>query len=130
MKKIGIFILFVVLLTGCGRKEAATVHRVVTGVQVEFDREGETITRNYTKNSSVQSVLTYLRILQPFGPTIPQGEFDTTCRITLHYSQGPDSVYVQQGNKYICRDGGDWQNIDNARGSLLYPMLLLLPSDA
>lgn len=129
MKQIGIFILLAVLLTGCSKKEAP-VTRVVTGVQVEYDGHGETITRAYSKPSSVQSVLTYLRILRPFGPTVPKGEFDSTCRITLHYSHGPDSVYLQQGNKYICRDGGEWQNIDNARANLLYPLLLLLPSDA
>ena len=64
-----------------------------------------------------------------YNSYIPQGEFDSTCSITLHYSHGPDSVYLQQGN-YLCRDGGDWQNIDDSRASLLYPMLLLLPSDA
>ena len=130
MKKIAVLLLAVLLFTGCGAKKEPTVHRVVTGVQVEFDRGGETITRTYTKNTSVESVLTYLRILRPFGPTIPKGEFDSTCRITLHYSQGPDSVYVQQGNAYLRKDGGDWQNIDNSRGSLIYPLLLLLPSDA
>ena len=129
MKKIGMFILLAVLLTGCSKKEVP-VTRVVTGVQVEYDGHGETIFRTYSRPSSVQSVLTYLRILRPFGPTIPEGEFDSTCQITLHYSHGPDSVYLQQGNKYICRDGGEWQNIDNSRANLIYPLLLLLPSDA
>ena len=129
MKKIGIFLLVAALLTGCGKKETPAVHRVVTEVQVEFDRDGETITRTYTKNSSVESVLTYLRILRPFGPTVPQGDFDSTCRITLSYSDGSNSEYVQQGNRYLQRDGGDWQNIDASKGSLIYPMLLLLPSD-
>ena len=129
MKGIGIFLLLAVLLVGCGAKKEPTVHRVVTGVQVEFDRGGETITRKYTKNSSVESVLTYLRILRPFGPTIPKGEFDSTCHITLSYSDGSASEYIQQGNQYLQRDGGDWQNIDSSRGSLIYPLLLLLPSD-
>lgn len=129
MKRIGIIFLLVVLLTGCGKKEEPSIHRVVTGVQVEYNRGDDTIYRTYSKPTSVQSVLTYLRILRPYGPTVPKGEYDSTCRITLHYSHGPDSVYVQQGNSYLCRDGGDWQNIDDARASLLYPMLLLLPSD-
>ena len=129
MKEIGIFLLLAVLLVGCSAKKEPTVHRVVTGVQVEFDRGGETITRKYTKNSSVESVLTYLRILRPFGPTIPKGEFDSTCHITLSYSDGSASRYIQQGNQYLQRDGGDWQNIDSSRGSLIYPLLLLLPSD-
>lgn len=129
MKRIGIFLIIAVLLAGCG-KQKEPVTRVVTGVQVEYHRGEDTLYRSYSKPSSVQSVLTYLRILRPFGPAVPKGEYDSTCRITLRYSHGPDSVYLQQGNKYLCRDGGDWQNIDNTRGSLIYPLLLLLPSDA
>lgn len=129
MKRIVILLILAVLVTGC-RKQAEPITRVVTGVQVEYDRNGETLSRTYSKPSSVQSVLTYLRILRPFGPTVPTGEYDSTCRITLHYSHGPDSEYLQRGNKYLCRDGGDWQSIDNARANLLYPLLLLLPSDA
>ena len=130
MKKICILILLAAAISGCGKQQAPVVHRVVTGVQVEYERNGETIFRTYSKPSSVESVLTYLRILRPFGPTIPQGEFDSSCKFTLHYNQGPDSVYVQQGNQYLQRDGGDWQNIDDSKGGLIYPMLLLLPSDA
>lgn len=129
MKRIVIFLLLAVLVTGC-RKQADPITRVVTGVQVEYDRNGETLSRTYSKPASVQSVLTYLRILRPFGPTVPTGEYDSTCRITLHYSHGPDSVYLQQGNKYLRRDEGDWQTIDDSRANLLYPLLLLLPSDA
>ncbi len=129
MKRIGILLILVALLVGCSKQDAP-ITRVVTGVQVEYDRNGETISRTYSKPSSVQSVLTYLRILRPFGPAVPKGEYESTCRITLHYSHGPDSVYLQQGNKYLRRDGGDWQTIDDTRANLLYPLLLLLPSDA
>lgn len=128
MKRIGIFLILAVLVTGCS-KPAEPITRVVTGVQVEYARQGETLLRTYSKPASVQSVLTYLRILRPFGPIIPTEVFDSTCRITLHYSHGPDSVYLQQGNRYLRRDGGDWQTIDDSRANLLYPLLLLLPSD-
>ena len=129
MKQIGTVLLLMVLLTGCS-KPPEPIARVVTGVQVEYNRNGETISRNYVRHASVQSVLTYLRILRPFGPAIPTGAYDSTCRITLHYSHGPDSVYQQQGNRYLRRDEGDWQTIDESRANLLYPILLLLPSDA
>ena len=129
MKKIGILLLVAVLFTGCA-KEKAPITRVVTGIQVEYARNGEVISRNYSKPTSVQSVLTYLRILRPFGPTVPAGEFDSTCKFILHYNQGPDSVYLQQGNRYLRKDEGDWQTIDNGKANLLYPLLLLLPSDA
>ena len=130
MKRIGFLLILAVLLTGCGKKEIKEpITRVVTGAHVEYTRNGETLSRSYSKPASIQSVLTYLRILRPFGPTVPTGEYDSTCRITLHYSHGPDSVYFQQGNKYLRKDEGDWQNIDDSKGGLIYPLLLLLPSD-
>ena len=130
MKRIGIFLLFVVMLTGCAKKEAPLpVHRVVTGVQVEYRRGSQTLQRNYTKPESIQAVLNYLRILKPYGPVIPEEGTGNGCRITLHYSHGPDTVYLQQGNAYLSRKDGTWATIDSKRAALLYPLLLLLPSD-
>ena len=103
---------------------------MVTGVQVEYTRSGETLYRNYTKPSSIQSVLTYLRILRPFGPVIPEGNHESSCTITLQYSQGPSSVFLQQGDRYLQRDNGAWERINSSRATLLYPLLLLLPSDS
>ena len=130
MKRMAIFLIFAILLTGCGRRDRVSVYRVVTGVEVEYRQEGSTILRTYSKPVSMRSILTYLRILQPFGPVNIEGEQDSYCRIILHYSQGPDSVYIQQGQRYLQKDGGDWASVDSARASLLYPLLLLLPSDS
>lgn len=130
MKRIGIFMLLVVMLTGCAKKEPPPVHRVVTGVQVEYRQGDRTLRRSYTKMESIQSILNYLRILKPFGPVIPEEGDGNGCRITLKFSHGPDSVYLQQGYHYLCRNGGDWESIDSTRATLLYPMLLLLPSDS
>lgn len=129
MKRMIFILLFALLLGGCSSAGKEPVYRVVTGVQVQYQRQGDTISRTYTKPTSIQSILTYLRILQPYGPVNPVGTQDSSCRITLQYSQGPDSVYLQQGQRYLQRDGGDWENIDTSRASLLYPLLLLLPSD-
>lgn len=129
MKRIVILLLVITCFTGCGRGESAATYRVVTGVQVDYTRQGDTIHREYTKPVSMQSILTYLRILNPYGPVYPDGSSDIMCKIVLHYSQGPDSVYIQQGQRFLQKDGGSWENIDPSRASLLYPMLLLLPSD-
>lgn len=129
MKRIAILLIIALLLCGCTSKNQIK-HRVVTGIQVEYTRHGETLHRNYTKPTSIQSVLTYLRILRPFGPVIPEGVHDSNCTITLQYSQGPNSVFLQQGNNYLQRDDGDWERINTSRATLLYPMLLLLPSDS
>jgi len=127
MKRMLVVLIAICLFSGCGARK--DVCRVVTGVQVDYKRQDGTIHREYTSPASMQSVLTYLRILKPYGPVIPEGNADTECRITLHFSHGPDSVYLQQGQRYLQKDGGDWEHIDPSRASLLYPLLLLLPSD-
>ena len=129
MKRIGILLLLVFMLTGCARAEKLPACRVVTGVQVEFQHNGRLLRRHYTKTENVQAMLNYLRILKPYGPVIPKAGSGDGCRITLHFSHGPDSVYLQQGQRYLQKDGGDWEHIDPSRASLLYPLLLLLPSD-
>ena len=130
MKRIVFLLIFCVLLCGCGKKETPPEHRVVTGVQVEYQQGERVLHRSYHKIENVQFMLNYLRILKPFGPVIPEEESGDSCQITLEYSHGPDSVYLQRGNSYLRRNGGDWESIDRTRGTLLYPMLLLLPSDS
>ena len=130
MKKAVVLLAFCLIFCGCKKKETPPEHRVVTGIQVEYYRGENVLYRTYQKTENVQFVLNYLRILNPFGPVIPEGKQTDNCRITLQYSYGPDSIYLQQGNAYLCRNDGPWESINSARASLLYPMLLLLPSDA
>lgn len=130
MKKAVWLLIVCMLFCGCRKKETSPEHRVVTGIQVEYHQGTNVLLRNYQKTENVQFMLNYLRILKPFGPVIPEGRQTDNCRITLQYSYGPDSVYLQQGTSYLCRNGGIWESIDRSRASLLYPMLLLLPSDA
>ena len=127
MKRLAYILIFAVLLSGCSRNP---VSRVVTGIQVDYEQPGSSIHRTYTQSSSIEHVLTYIRLLKPFGPVIPEENQDFTCRITLQYSHGPDSTYLQQGPNYLQRDNGEWKSIDNTNGQLIYPLLLLLPSDA
>ena len=83
MKKIAVLCVLALLLCGCRPKVPEPVHRVVTGIQVEFQQNGNALFRTYNRQESIQSVLTYLRLLRPFGPVIPEGEHDLNCRITL-----------------------------------------------
>ena len=129
MKQTILLLLLCAFLCGCEKKEAPPTHRVVTGVQVEYRQGDRLLRRSYSRPENVQSILNYLRILKPFGPVIPEEGDGNGCRITLHFSHGPDSIYLQQGNSYLCRNGGDWESIDSTRATLLYPMLLLLPAD-
>ena len=129
MKRIATLLVLVLFLSGCANRNQIT-HRVVTGVEVEYTRNGETIHRTYSTPRSIQSILTYLRILRPFGPVIPEDGADSSCTITLQYSHGPDSVFLQYGDRYLQRDNGDWKRINTSYATLLYPLLLLLPSDS
>ena len=130
MKRIGILLILCFMLTGCAKKEPPPAHRVVVGVQVEYRHSSQLLHRTYTRPENIEAILNYLRILKPFGPVVPEESNGNGCRITLRYSHGPDTVYLQQGNAYLSRDNGDWATIDSTRASLLYPLLLLLPSDA
>lgn len=129
MKRIAFVLAFVLMFSGCANKEEPEC-RVVTSVQVQYQKPGDTITRTYTKTESIQSILTYLRILHPHGPVIPESASESMYQITLHYSHGPDSIFLQQGNQYLRRDSGNWESIDHSNAPLLYPLLLLLPSDS
>ena len=129
MKRLIFLLLFCLFFCGCEKEVTPPSVRVVTGIQVELHQNGKVLERSYTKRENIQAVLNYLRILKPFGPVIPEGEAENGCRITLHYSYGPDSVYLQKGNDYLCCDGESWESIDSSKATLLYPMLLLLPSD-
>ncbi len=130
MRKIGALLICILILSGCGNRQTAEVCKVVTGVEVQYQQRGEKIERTYTRQESIGSVMNYLRMLKPAGPVIPEESDSGSCRITVHYSYGPDKVFLQQGNDYLQQDGGVWKQIDRQQAQLLYPLLLLLPSDA
>ena len=129
MKRLCFLVIFCLFFCGCQKESPPPAVRVVTGVQVELHRDGQVLHRNYTSTENVQAMLNYLRILRPYGPVIPEAGNGDGCRITLHYSHGPDSIYLQQGNDYLRRNDEDWESIDHNKADLLYPMLLLMPSD-
>ena len=127
MKRIAVIFCICCLLGGCRRQESP--YRVVTAVEVQYQKGESTVQRTYTRNENITAVLNYLRMLNPYGPVNPGETENVTCRITLQYSQGPDTVYTQQGYDYLQKDNGSWTKIDNSRAGLLYPLLLLMPSD-
>ena len=130
MKKVGALMMCILMLSGCGNRQTAAICKVVTGVEVQYQQRGEKLERTYIRQESIGSVMNYLRMLKPAGQVIPEGSDSGSCRIIVHYSYGPDKVFLQQGNDYLQQDGGVWKRIDRQQAQLLYPLLLLLPSDA
>ena len=128
MKRILLIVILGIFL--CGFASAEPACRVVTEVQVHYyDANGTILTRTYTQDAHMQSVLNYLRMLHPSDPVIPEYPTHTDCEIVLRYSSGPDSVFLQQDAAYLRRDNGPWKKIDETQTQFLYPLLLLLPSD-
>lgn len=128
MRRIGWLLLTVLLFGGCAVQRQEPVYRVVTGVEVEYTQDGKIICRTYNRQESMRSVLNYLRLLEGGTVAVPP-ESSESCKFTLRYSHGPDTVILQRGTGYLQRNGGLWQRVDSNQGQLLYPLLLLLPSD-
>lgn len=127
MKRIAVIFCICCLLGGCKKQESP--YRVVTAVEVRYQQGENILYRSYTRDENITAVLNYLRLLKPYGPVTPEETEDVTCRIVLHNSQGEDTVYFQQGYDYLRKNNGHWEKIDNTRANLLYPLLLLTPSD-
>ena len=127
MKRIAVIICICCLLGGCQKQE--TAYRVVTAVEVNYRQGENTLHRIYTRDENITVVLNYLRMLQPYGPVNPEETDDLSCEIILKYSHGTDTVYTQLGYDYLRKDNERWAKIDNTRATLLYPLLLLMPSD-
>ena len=128
MKKLAAGLVLAMLLVGCGKTEAVPP-RVVIGVEVVYQQHGELLQRSYFREESMRMLLLYLRMLDPRGPMIPEQEDDISCQFILRYSDGTESVFLQQGITYLQKNGGAWEKIDAEQAQLLYPLLLLLPSD-
>ena len=129
MKRIVFLLILCCILGGCTKKPREPATRVVTGIQVRYNQNGTELHRTYTRESSMRSMLNYLRMLRPYGPIIPEGDPQTTCQITLQYSSGADCTFRQMGDHYLCKNSEHWEKIDVVQARLLYPLLLLLPSD-
>ena len=122
MKKCILLFMIAFLCSGC-TQEPPPAYRVVTETDVLYIQDGNELHRSYTGTENIQHLLNYIRLLNPREPGLPE------VSITLRYSYGPDRNYYLAGNRYLRCDDGLWLPVDTAQAQLLYPTLLLLPSD-
>lgn len=125
-------ILLCVLLSGCirtGNPEPTTAY--VTQIRVVGNYRGRMIQRDYTQNEKMETVLHYLRTLDPQGYVHwdPKRLPGSVFRITLTLSNGKERHYLQRADRYLTRNGSSWKNIDRFQARDLYALLLLTPSD-
>lgn len=138
MKKfIKLLILFcfsALILSGCNANDPkqAPLCRVVTQVDISCRKEHMLISRHYTDMKKMESVLLYLRLLDPQGrPDTDPGSLNKEVyQITVHLSDGKQRIYRQKAHRYFSRDNGSWRVIDPEKASGLYTLMRRLPSDA
>ena len=120
-----------IAMIGCGARQQAPLVAVVEKIEVIGNYQGEAIERTYTQSSKMTAVLNYLRWLQPrykadCDPEMIPGDAYT---ITVTLSDGTQEVYQQKTNGYLRKDAGRWENIDPAKGVMLYEIISQMAGD-
>ena len=126
-----LFILFLIILSGCKAKPPEPSVAVVTGVEIEYIHNGQPLRRYYTTPDKMDTVLFYLYSLSPYGnPETDPEELDMdSCRITLTLSDGKKRIYRQRGDCFLSVDCHRWKKIDPKKGEQLLPILQAISSD-
>ncbi len=103
--------------------------RLVTQAQVQFQQGENHLERIYTQPEKISTLLNYLRTADPYGLAKKLPAQESLCQVVLHYSDNSTGFYRQLNGRYFCRNQQPWQKTDSHHGTLLYPLLLLLPGD-
>ncbi len=138
MKKIiKLFFLFcfsAIILSACNKSDtpAQQSEHIVTKVDISCQREQMRIDRHYTDNKKMQSVLLYLRLIDPQGKPDkdPEQLGKDIFEITVHLVGGKKRVYRQTAHRYFSEDFRPWQTIDPSDATGLYILLQKLPGDS
>ena len=79
----------------------------------------------------MRAILNYLRWIDPYGK--PEADPETTrgslYRITLHISDGTETVYLQKADQYMQVGEGPWLTIDPNRAKTLHRIVSEMESD-
>ncbi len=119
-----------ILLQGCGKTEQPK-YRAVTGVDIAFQHEDMLLTRYYTDDQKMESVLLYLRLVRPTHKpqNLPDLSGNDVYRITIYLSDGNTKQFYQAQHRYLIRPDRSWTTIDPGQASQLYKLMRHYPSD-
>ena len=127
--------LLVLLLSGCHRQPlpgaSQPIYRAVTSVTITYKNGPIRTQRRYTSDEKMKRVMTYLRLIDPYGTPEedPEKVAGSDILITLSFSDGFQKTYRQVGDRYMMEDGGKWQKIDPAKAEELGEILGQMESD-
>ena len=130
--KIGIFILSVLLLlSGCNRKESQSSFPLVTEITVHYENGPIHGQLHYTEDDKMQLILTYLRLLKPYGqpPEDPETADGTLFQIVLTHADGSHTTYQQKGDQYLKNGQSPWLCIPPQKAVELSLLLGYLEED-
>lgn len=124
--------LVVSVFTGCKPAPAeSTAYRVVSQIHVQYQNSGLHQRWHFNSDEKMEAVLTYLRILDPYGT--PQEDPETVAGsdifITLVFSDGSNKIYHQRSDRYLRIGDGLWKCIDPETALQLSALLGVLTSD-
>lgn len=134
MRRFLIILVVFMLFTGCTHYAPSGENhpvRVVTSIDVSTTENGEILRYHYTATEKMETILKYLRKLNPdqFTPITPDTFRTDAYEIILNLSDGSQTVYHQIYDEYLKKNNGPWQRIDRGQGSALPQLLASLPSD-
>ena len=121
-------------LAGCSRQlpeETAPLCHYVVRAEVVCHIGNETVSKQFTEDGKIESVLYYLRLLEDDGDLerLPRNAEGADFEILLFFSDGGCRLYRQKGAEYISQDGGPWRILKQRQGSRLQTLFKLLPGD-
>lgn len=134
MRRWMFFLIICLLVSGCtyyaphGENHPV---RVVKRIDVISTQDGSVTRFCYTDSKKMETVLHYLRNLQPdkYTPITPDTFRTDAYEIRLTLSDGTQTVYHQIYDEFLQKNGGRWKSIDRVQGATLPQMLSIMPSD-
>ena len=130
--KLGILILSLFLfLPGCSQEKSPSSFPLVTEITVHYENGPIHGQLHYTEDDKMQLILTYLRLLKPYGqpPENPETANGTLFQITLHHSDGGTTLYQQKADRYLKSGEKPWLCIPTPKAMELSLLLGYLEED-
>lgn len=131
MKQKGCLLLILLVFFCPQRVCAAKKPILISRITVTAGYGEHTLTRTYTSEEKMETVLSYLYKLRKTGRARIDPEQLTGIRhyVTVWMSDGSFCTYRIRDCRYLSEGCGPWETLDYGQASLLMPMLYLLPSD-
>lgn len=133
MLKITVAVLLCLCLCGCSMGQITPSYpKLVTKITITETRDEMAVTHLYTNAQKMESILNYLRLLDPYPPVnISPDTFRADFyEITLHLSDNTKTVYRQLHDQYLQMNNGSWNRINSSTGSQLPDLLSFLSTDS